>query len=231
MQFNNFTVKYNNLPPTLPVFPLSEVLLLPGMELPLNIFEPRYIRMIDDCMAERRILGMIQPRESIFSKVRKDKPLYDVGCAGKIKAFNETDDGRYMIVLSGLCRFRIDNEISTTRGYRRFKVDWKDFSSDYNFSDERENFSMELSKKALLEKVDKYLKSHGITSGLNTDINIDSIGDGFLIDFLCSYLPFSTEEKQLFLESPSLNERAKNLFNILGIAEIEAVFGSSKTIH
>ena len=116
----------NNLPKTIPIFPLSNFIIFPKTTVPLNIFEPRYIEMINDAMSSDRIIGMIQPKDNIQSK----PSLYDVGCAGKITSFNETEDGRYIIILTGISRFKITEEIKTEKLYRKCKVNFSVFSND-----------------------------------------------------------------------------------------------------
>ncbi len=231
--FNDLNIKRENLPSSIPVFPLSGALLLPGIELPLNIFEPRYVKMIDDALSEKKMIGIIQPQQTIMAKISRGKPLYKTGCAGKIRAFNETDDGRYLIVLSGISRFEIEEEIPTIRGYRRFQVKWDNFTDDFNIKDEWKNFTSEINRKDLFEKIDGYLKKnnyHGSLAGLNGFGDVD---DGFIIDFLSSYLPFTPEEKQLFLEAKNVAERANLMYKVLGIAEIEAQYTNNNltTLH
>ena len=111
------------LPKKIPVFPLSNFIIFPETTVPLNIFEPRYIQMIDDTMKQNKIIGMVQPKET-----NNEKPkLYNIGCAGKITSFHETDDGRYLIIISGLCRFKILNELPTNKLYRECEVIYNDF--------------------------------------------------------------------------------------------------------
>ncbi len=230
--FNDLDIKKESLPSTIPVFPLSGALLLPGIELPLNIFEPRYVKMVDDALSEKKIVGIIQPQQSIIAKMSLGKPLYKYGCAGKIRAFNETDDGRYLIVLSGISRFEIEDEIPTIRGYRRFQVKWNNFADDFNIKTDWRNYRSDISRRELFEKIDIYLKKNnyqGSLAGLNGFGNVD---EGFVIDFLASYLPFTPEEKQLFLEAKTIEDRAASMYKVLGIAEAEANFGGgSKTLH
>ena len=114
----------NNLPKTIPVFPLSNFIIFPKTTVPLNIFEPRYIEMINDAMSGNRIIGMIQPKNNTPVK----PSLYDIGCACKITSFNETDDGRYIIILTGISRFKITEEIKTDKLYREFNVNFNVFS-------------------------------------------------------------------------------------------------------
>ena len=118
-----------NLPTEIPIFPLSNFIIFPGMTVPLNIFEPRYIQMVDDSIKTNRTIGMIQPKRTGDLK----KPdLYNIGCSGKITSFNETEDGRYLIVLNGINRFKIANEITTEKPYRVCKVNYEAFSDDLN---------------------------------------------------------------------------------------------------
>lgn len=230
--FNDLNIKKEHLPLTLPIFPLSGALLLPGIELPLNIFEPKYIKMVDDALAEKKLIGLVQPQSNLLAKISKNKPLHKVGCVGKIRAFNETDDGRYLIVLSGIMRFNLADEIPTIRGYRRFQVNYENYENDLEVKEQREGFKLEIERSKLFNKINNYLKTNAIDASLNNISGLDTVETGFLIDFLCSYLPFSSEEKQLFLEAKDLNERAKILLKVLGIAEAESIFANNpKTIH
>ena len=121
-----------SLPKEIPIFPLSNFIIFPKTSVPLNIFEPRYINMIDDAMKGNRMIGMIQPK----SFNQKTPDLYKIGCVGKITSFNETEDGRYLIVLAGVSRFKITEELKTQKLYRLCKVDFKDFSYDLEEKDE-----------------------------------------------------------------------------------------------
>ena len=220
--FNDLSIRSEDLPKTIPVFPLSGALLLPGIEIPLNIFEPRYVKMIDDAMAEKRLLGLVQPEQKFYSKLIKNKPLYKVGCLGKIRTFNETDDGRYMIILSGVSRFELDTEISSDKDYRKFEVNYDKFKEDFLIKKLREDFTLDLSKTELMKKIDSYLKGSENYTGLANINELMNTESAFLIDFLCSYMPFSAQEKQLFIESKTIEERAKTLYKVLGLAEAEA---------
>ena len=126
------------LPEKIPVFPLSNFIIFPKTTVPLNIFEPRYIQMVDDCMKGNRLIGMIQPKKTGSLK----KPnLYSTGCVGKITSFNETEDGRYLIVLNGVCRYEIISELETDKLYRECKIDFGKYSNDLEESKEKINFS------------------------------------------------------------------------------------------
>ena len=128
----NFNKNFEELPETLPLFPLSKVLLLPRAKLPLNLFENRYLHMLDYALANGRSIGMIQPTEKKRdTKSKKEPKLYSIGCAGYITAFSQTNDNRYEIILKGLCRFELKSELNLMNGFRRGKVLWKPFKSDF----------------------------------------------------------------------------------------------------
>ena len=194
-----------NLPKEIPVFPLSNFIIFPKTTVPLNIFEPRYIEMVNDAMKGNRIIGMIQPRKS----AQAIPPLYKVGCAGKIISFSETEDGRYLIVLSGTSRFKITKELETEKLYRKFRVDFKDFFYDLDEKNEEIKFSD-------LELIFKNLKSLFIKQGYKIDWNeLKKQSLDQTINTLSMASPFSLEEKQVLLEAISLNERKKKLEQIL----------------
>ena len=195
----------NNLPNEIPVFPLSNFIIFPKTTVPLNIFEPRYIEMVDDAMKGNRIIGMIQPRKS-----NQNIPLlYKVGCAGKIVSFNETEDGRYLIVLSGISRFKIIEELETPKLYRNFKVDFEDFFYDLDEKKEEIKFSD-------LKLIFKNLKSLFIKQGYIIDWKeLEKQTLDQTINTLAMASPFSLEEKQVLLETINLNERKKKLEQIL----------------
>ena len=195
----------NNLPKEIPVFPLSNFILFPNTTVPLNIFEPRYIEMIDDSMKEDRIIGMIQPKDSSQSI----PSLYKIGCAGKITSFNETEDGRYLIILAGISRFKILEEIKHQKLYRKCRVNFNDFKNDLNEKKEDIKFSD-------LELIFKNLKPLFMKEGYN--INWKELEKQSLnqtINTLAMASPFSLEEKQILLETADLNERKKKLEIIL----------------
>ena len=198
-------MEINNLPKTIPVFPLSNFIIFPKITVPLNIFEPRYIEMINDAMNGNRIIGMIQPKNNTQPK----PSLYNIGCAGKITNFNETDDGRYLIVLNGISRFRIIKELSTDKLYRLCNVNFHDFLYDLDKKKEDIKFSD-------LELIFKNLKNLFIKQGY--EINWKELEKQSLdqtINTLSMASPFSLEEKQILLETTNLNERKKKLEEIL----------------
>ena len=193
------------LPKTISIFPLSNFIFFPQTTVPLNIFEPRYIQMIDDAMKGDRIIGMVQPKKS-----NQTIPiLYNIGCAGKITSFNETEDGRYLIVLDGISRFKILEELNNDKLYRECKVNFDNFSNDINNQKEEIKFSD-------LELIFKNLKSLFNKQGYT--INWKELEKQSLdqtINALSMASPFSLEEKQVLLESINLNERKVKLEEIL----------------
>ena len=198
-------MKKEELPKTIPVFPLSNFIIFPRTTVPLNIFEPRYIQMIDDSMKGNRMIGMIQPK----SFNQKTPDLYKIGCVGKITSFNETEDGRYLIVLVGVSRFKITEELKTQKLYRLCKVDFKDFSYDLEEKDEKIKFSD-------LEFIFKNLKSLFIKQGYIIDWKeLEKKSLNQTINALAMASPFSLEEKQILLETNDLSERKQKLEQIL----------------
>ena len=194
-----------NLPTKIAIFPLSNFIVFPETTVPLNIFEPRYIEMINDAMSSDRIIGMIQPKNNIQSK----PSLYDIGCAGKITSFNETEDGRYIIILTGISRFKITEEIKTEKLYRQCKVNFSVFSNDLV----KKNIEIKFSD---LKLIFKDLKNLFMKQGYK--INWEDLEKQSLdqtINTLSMASPFSLEEKQILLETPSLDERKKKLEEIL----------------
>ena len=193
------------LPKTISIFPLSNFIFFPQTTVPLNIFEPRYIQMVDDAMKGDRIIGMVQPKKS-----NQTIPiLYNVGCAGKIISFNETEDGRYLIVLDGISRFKILEELNNDKLYRECKVNFDKFSNDMNNQKEEIKFSD-------LELIFKNLKSLFNKQGYT--INWKELEKQSLdqtINALSMASPFSLEEKQVLLETINLNERKLKLEEIL----------------
>ena len=204
--------KVEELPNKIPVFPLSNFIIFPEITVPLNIFEPRYINMVDDSMKNSRMIGMIQPKKN--SNVQNPE-LFDIGCLGKITSFNETDDGRYLIVLNGLTRFKIQKEIQNNKLYREFEVSFSDYKNDINIKKEEIKFSD-------LELIFKNLKSLFEKNGYS--INWEELKKQSLnqtINTLAMASPFSIEEKQALLETENLILRKKKLEEILKIYSVD----------
>ena len=198
--------KFQDLPKEIPIFPLSNFIIFPEINVPLNIFEPKYVQMIDDTMKSNRLIGMIQPKKTgILNK----PDLYDVGCVGKITNFNETGDGKYFIIINGISRFKITKEISTEKLYRICKINYENFADDLTKKKEEINFSdLELIFKDLKNLFEK--KGFVINWSNLKNENIDHA-----INTLSMASPFSIEEKQILLETFDTNSRKSKLKEIL----------------
>ena len=211
--------KYKKLPKVISIFPLSNFIIFPNTSVPLNIFEPRYIEMIDNSMKTDRIIGMIQPKKE------KDgiPQLYNVGCAGKITSFNETEDGRYLIVLNGISRFKIVKEINNNKPYRECEI-----SFDEYIEDTKENYN-EI-KFTDLELIFKNLKTLFQKKGYL--INWEELEKQSLdqtLNALVMASPFSLEEKQALLETININKRKIELEKILNTYVVDEF--SNKTLQ
>ena len=198
----------NNLPKIIPVFPLSNFIIFPKTTVPLNIFEPRYIDLINDSMKTNKLIGMIQPKKSLVSQ--NDIPeLHNIGCLGKIMGFSETDDGRYLIDLKGIIRFKISKEISSENQYRICEVNYNDYLTDLDKKKEDLKFSdLELIFKDLKLLFEK--KGFIINWKALEKQNLDET-----INALAMASPFSLEEKQVLLEAQNLNLRKNKIAEIL----------------
>ena len=205
-------MKIKDLPNKLPVFPLSNFIIFPKTTVPLNIFEPRYIQMIDDAMKGDRIIGIIQTKKSGDLK----KPnLYDVGCAGKITSFNETEDGRYLIILNGVCRFKIISEEKHDKLYRICKIDFAEYLDDLNKKVEDINFN---DLKYIFNELKTFFKKQGYLINLE-DLKKNNLDQ--TINALSMASPFSLEEKQILLETKNLKIRKEKLEEILKIYTLD----------
>ena len=203
-------IKAIELPQVIPVFPLPGSILLSRGQLPLNVFEPRYLNMVDDAMAGDRIIGLIQPQTSALEP---QPPLARVGCAGRITSFAETSDGRYLITLTGVCRFAVATEMQVRTPYRQARVDFLPYEADLRAPDPAEDFDRE----PFLSALAPYLAGRGM------DIDWDTARAApqeALVNSLAMALPFDPPEKQALLEALTLTEREAALTALL---RIEAV--------
>ncbi len=199
----------NDLPNKIPIFPLSNFIIFPKTAVPLNIFEPRYIEMINDSMKTNKLIGMIQPKISKDRNYDYIPQLHQIGCMGKITTFKETEDSRYLIELKGLIRFKIVNEINTNKKYRECEVNFENYYED--LEDKKENI-----KFSDLELIFKDLKSLFERRGFV--INWKALEKQSLdetINALAMASPFSIEEKQVLLEAKNLNTRKSKIAEIL----------------
>ncbi len=212
MSLQEQLIRGRALPEMIPLFPLAGALLLPGGQLPLNVFEPRYLRMVDDALAGARIIGMVQPRDGVASG---RPPLYAVGCAGRITNFAETDDGRYLITLTGRRRFRIEDELNVDTPYRQAAVDWNTFATD----DKNDPSSDFVDRERLLQAMRSYLDAEG----LKTDWDV--VGEAptdALVASLAMGCPFAPNEKQALLEAKTTAARADCLIALMEMSGGEA---------
>lgn len=193
---------YEELPQTLPIFPLHGVLLLPGGQLPLNIFEPRYLAMFDAALRADRLIGIIQPKQS------GHQDLYRVGCAGRIIAFTETPDGRYEVTLKGVSRFAFEDELDITDGYRRVKPIWTEFPDDVS----AEKMCLGVEREKLKDLLRRYFKQQGMECDWKA---IDEATDGKLMTCLSMACPFEPVEKQALLEEKCCKKRASMFMTLL----------------
>lgn len=201
----------NDLPKTLPVFPLTGALLLPGAQLPLNIFEPRYLAMFDDALASHRLIGMIQP--ALDASEADPKPqLAKVGCIGRITSFGETGDGRYILSLTGVTRFRVLEELSVMTPYRQVKI--APFLTDLEPVDEES-----VDRKGLLQAFRDYLDANSLEADWD---NISRASNSTLVNSMSMMSPYGPAEKQALLEAPDLKTRAETLVAITEIALAKA---------
>ena len=195
-----------DLPKKIPVFPLSNFIIFPKTTVPLNIFEPRYIQMIDDSMKSNRYIGMIQPKKTGDLK----KPdLHKIGCVGKITSFNETEDGRYLIVLNGICRYENISEINSDKLYRECEVNFEKFSNDLIEKKEQVRFS---DLKQIFNDLKKLFEQQGYRINWK-DLEKQNVEQ--TINTLSMASPFTLEEKQILLETKNLVDRKKKLEEIL----------------
>ncbi|MCB1532203.1 MAG: LON peptidase substrate-binding domain-containing protein [Alphaproteobacteria bacterium] len=212
MDKNPFAPLYDALPDTLPIFPLEGVLLLPRGNLPLNIFEPRYLAMVEDALRCQRLIGMVQPNTK--APQEGDVPVvYDIGCAGKITEFSETPDGRYLITLTGISRFKIEKELDGKSGYRRVKPDWSGYKCDIN---------SQSCGKLDRGKLHEFLKSYFHKEGMSCDWGaLEDTDDSSLITCLSMVCPFDPCEKQALLEADCCDARAKMFMTMLEMASCQ----------
>ncbi len=198
-----------DLPRTIPVFPLPGALLLPRARLPLHIFEPRYLQMLEDTLkTQHRLIGMIQPREVPGTEETR---LHAIGCAGRLTAFSETEDGRYMVTLTGVSRFRVTEQLEGFTPYIRTDVSWEGFERDLGRAERDEGFNRE----AFLKLLGRYFSAQQLSTDWESLREAD---DELLINSLSMLLPLDPEDKQALLEAPSLATRRETLVTLIEFA-------------
>ena len=197
----------DDLPETIPVFPLAGALLLPRGELPLNVFEPRYLQMVDDALRSHRVIGMVQPENEEGMR----PSLYGCGCAGRITAFGESGDGRYVLTLTGIARYRILDELAADTPYRQCRVSFSPFARDFVDGEGEED----VDRPAVLKTLRDFAEAHSLKVDWR---GIESASNDSLVNALAMMSPFGPREKQALLEAVDLKERADVL---VAITEIE----------
>ena len=196
-----------DMPDVIPVFPLPGALLLPRAKLPLHVFEPRYLSMIEDCMkTSSRFIGMVQTYQS-----RDETKLHSIGCAGRLNQFSETEDGRYMVTLSGMSRFRIKEEVEGFAPYRRCHITWDGFERDLGKVEKDKTFD----RPAFMAGLKRYFEHQELSTDWETMQGAD---DELLINSLSMLCPFEPGDKQALLEAPSLTTRRETLTTLIEFA-------------
>jgi uncharacterized protein len=207
MTGGKFDPSFEQLPSTLPIFPLTGVLLLPRGQLPLNIFEPRYLAMTAEALKADRLIGMIQPQDGVGDA--GEPPVYRTGCAGRITSFSETDDGRYLIALSGLARFDVARELPRDRLYRRVVPDWQPYRGDF------EDSAAAIDRARLLAALKPFFQRHRIAAEWPA---VEATPDQRLVTTIAMGCPFAPSEKQALLEARDAAERARLLTALVEMA-------------
>jgi Lon protease-like protein len=238
-----FDPDFATLPQVIPIFPLAGVLLLPGGKMPLNIFEPRYLAMTADAIAGSRVVGLIQPLKSEpgaeiapaqtaggeptpagAGSVGDDAAVYPMGCAGRISQFSETEDGRYLVTLSGLCRFSIMKELPLHRGYRRVIPGWTRFEADMAQTPP----TVAIDRDRMVRALKSYFKLNEINANWEA---IRDTPDDRLVTSLAMICPFAPSEKQALLECPDATERARVLTALMEMALLGSRRGNDAARH
>src|SRR5436190_6165802 len=211
------------LPEIIPIFPLTGVLLLPRGRLPLNIFEPRYLAMTKDALGGERLIGMVQPSDPQDDNRGRggatNPPVYPIGCAGRITAFSETDDGRNLVTLTGVSRFRIRDELPLLSGYRRVVAEWQPFAHDVETPS-----GTEFDRDRFIRGLKGFFTQRQISADWEA---IEKAAGEHLINSIAMLCPFAPSEKQALLEAPDLDERARLLIALVEMAAVNPNQGFS----
>ena len=200
-------IRQSDLPDTIPVFPLPGALLLPRSRLPLHLFEPRYLQMLEDTMkTSTRLIGMVAPNSG-----SGDRTLHSIGCAGRVTQFSETEDGRYMVTLAGVSRFRVMREVSGFTPYLKADVSWNGFERDLGKTEIDKGFD----RPAFMKTLSRYFESQELSTDWDS---LKEADEELLINSLSMLCPFDPEEKQALLEAPSLQTRRETLVTLMEFA-------------
>ena len=208
-----FFPKFTDLPADLPIFPLAGAVVMPDVQLPLNIFEPRYLSMVKDALAADHLIGMIQP---VSGTIFDDTPeIHKVGCAGRITSYSETSDGRVVMVLTGVCRFSVKRELDSRRGYRRVHPDWERFAGDYH-----EDESRLAHRESFLDSLRAYASLRGVEIPWD---DVTHMKDSELVNLLCAHLPLEPDDKQALIETRDLRDRAALMHGLMDMSSASSV--------
>ncbi len=224
----------NDLPTQIPIFPLTGVILMPKGHLPLNIFEPRYKEMIKYAQKTHNIIGMIQSSEQalplcadendLFGTAKRGRSLYNIGCAGLISDFEETDEGQYFIILTGLCRFKIIEEIPMKHTFREVGISYDDFKNDGN--------DPSFTELSIKENFRRTLSRFLSTVNIKIDLDLfDDVREEEFINSMAMICPFDTTEKQLLLETPILSDRIALMIKIMEFRNSGQIIPQSDILH
>jgi Lon protease-like protein len=213
MSSDLFAQTFDDLPDTLPIFPLPGTILLPRCRLPLNVFEPRYLAMTEAALGAGRIIGMIQPVAAGTDELAPD--VYPTGCAGRISSFSETEDGRILLILTGLCRFNVAEELQVDTPYRQVRADWSPYRDDLEGFD-----GDDIDRDYLFEILRTYFDARG----LDTDWDALEISDDtLLVNSLVMSCPFDAGEKQVLLEAAGVEDRNRLMISLMKMATLDAL--------
>lgn len=208
-----FLPRFSDLPGELPIFPLASAVVMPGVQLPLNIFEPRYLNMVGDALSADHLIGMIQPlRDTQFDETPE---IHRVGCAGRITSYSETNDGRILLVLTGVCRFDVRGELDVKRGYRRITPAWERFAIDFH-----EEESRLANRGSFVTSLKSYASLRGVEIPWD---DLEKMTDGDLINLLCTHLPLESEDKQALIETLDLGDRAELMRGLMDMSSVSSV--------
>ena len=217
MKHSPFVPDFEQLPKIVPIFPLPGAVVLPGVQLPLNIFEPRYLNMVRQALADQHIIGMVQPAAG---DAETSDAIHRIGCAGRITSYSETHDGRIVLVLTGFCRFRVLEEVESLAGFRRVLVSWEEFAGDYN-SDQPKLFDREL----FIGSLRSFCTRRQVEIPWD---DIASMADDDMVNLLCAHLPLDVGDKQALIETVALQERATLM---RGLMDMSALSSSDGTLQ
>ena len=208
-----FMPKFSDLPTELPIFPLAGAVVMPGVQLPLNVFEPRYLSMVADALRADHLIGMIQPvSDTAFHETPE---IHPVGCAGRITSYSETNDGRIVLVLTGVCRFDVCGELDMRHGFRRITAAWERFAIDF-----QEDESELANRASFLTSLKAYSQLRGVEIPWD---DVEKMADAELVNLLCAHLPLESEDKQALVETLNLHDRAELMRGLMDMSSVSGV--------